>query len=362
MTKKKICLVIPSLHAGGMERVMSVLAGYFCSKSEFEVHLIMYGIKPELFYTIPSNISIHKPSFIFNNKFRIWYSIKTLCYLRNKIKNLNPDSILSFGEYWNSFVLLALYGYNLPIYVSDRCQPDKSLGAIHDTLRKCLYPRAKGIIIQTGQAKEIYRKILPEAKLHIIGNPIRIIAKDEFVIREKIVLSVGRLIHSKHHDELIKLFVEIKEPGWKLIIVGGNALKQKNLERLQLLVQELKAEDEVILTGSRQDVDGFYRKSKIFAFTSSSEGFPNVIGEAMSSGIPVVAFDCVAGPSEMIEDGINGYLVPLFDYNMFKNRLKSLMQDDQFRDSMSKNTVKIHKRFSKEVIADTFLKTILEES
>ena len=359
MVPKKLCLVIPSLHAGGMERVMSELANYFSLKPELEVHLVMYGIKPELFYPVNSNIIIHKPAFVFNNKFRNWFTIKTLFYIRKEIKYLSPDSILSFGEYWNNFVLIALFGLKFSICVSDRCQPDKSLGKFHNTLRKFLYSRTKGVIIQTKIAKEIYQKILPDFKLHVIGNPIRKIIGSELKNKENIVLSVGRLIQSKHHSELIKLFISINEPGWTLVIVGGDALKQKNFKQLQALISELNAEDKVILTGSREDVDDFYNKSKIFAFTSSSEGFPNVIGEAMSAGLPVVAFDCIAGPSEMIENGINGYLVPLFDYETFKNKLTMLMQDEILRIKMSNAAVDIQNNFSKELIAESFLKTLL---
>jgi glycosyltransferase involved in cell wall biosynthesis len=217
-----------------------------------------------------------------------------------------------------------------------------------------------GVIVQTKTAEGIYRKILPNTSLHVIGNPIRKISPIETIKKENIVLTVGRLIQSKHHDELIKLFVELNTPGWKLIIVGGDALRQSNFIKLQKLVSELNANDRVILTNNQNDVDIFYRRSKIFAFTSSSEGFPNVIGEALSAGLPVVAFDCIAGPSEMIEDGENGFLVPLFDFGFFKSKLVSLMQDDFMRDRMSKNAINIQNRFSKELISEIYLSTITQ--
>src|SRR5690606_4069636 len=89
--------------------------------------------------------------------------------------------------------------------------------------------------------------------------------------------------------------------------------------------------EKVLLLGKQTDVDHYYRQSKIFAFTSESEGFPNVIGEAMSAGLPVIAFDCVAGPSEMMTNEINGYLIPLFDYELFRKRLETLMKDEELR-------------------------------
>lgn len=357
--KKKLCLVIPSLHAGGMERVMSELAGYFSLNPELEVHLVMYGLKPELFYTIPLNVNIYQPEFVFNNKYRFWNTIKTFYFLRDKIKTIKPDSVLSFGEYWNSFVLIALVGLKISIFISDRCQPDKSLGHLHNFLRKILYPWATGVIVQTGIAKEIYQQLLPNARLFVIGNPIRKISIDNQGIREKIVLTVGRLIHSKHHDELIKLFVRINLPEWKLIIVGGDALKQKNTIRLQTLIEDLNATDRVILTGSSNDVDQFYRRSRIFAFSSSSEGFPNVIGEAMSAGLPVVAFDCIAGPSDMIKDGENGYLIPLFDFNSFEQKLRELMENELVQKEFGLKAQKKIDSFSVDAIGRQFYEILL---
>lgn len=358
--KRRICLVIPSLNAGGMERVMSELANYFCSRPELEVHLIMYGIKPELFYSIPSNLIIHKPNFKFNNKLRFWFSVKTLFFIRKKIKSINPDSVLSFGELWNNFVLIALLGLKFPVFVSDRCQPDKSLGRFHDTLRKYLYPKAKGVIVQTAKASEFYHNLIPKANIHVIGNPIKSISKKNNTIKENIILSVGRLIKTKHHDRLIRIFLNLNAPDWKLIILGGDALKQNNSERLEKLISAHNAQNRIFLKGSTKNVDDYYQKSKIFAFTSSSEGFPNVIGEALSACLPVVAYDCIAGPSEMIDDGVNGYLVPVFDDEIFQKRLQSLINSDNLSNIMGLNGSKSVEKFSVEIIGKQFFDLILK--
>jgi hypothetical protein len=76
-------------------------------------------------------------------------------FLRKKVKNIDPDTILSFGEYWNNLVLLSLYGLKYPVYISDRSQPDKDLGRVQNRLRDLLYPKAAGFIAQTSKAKEI---------------------------------------------------------------------------------------------------------------------------------------------------------------------------------------------------------------
>ena len=353
-SKEKICLVIHSLQAGGMERVMSELASFFANKGEIETHLVLYGINREIFYEIPDNVIIHKPKFIFNNKKRLISTLKTILYLRKTIKSVKPKSVLSFGEYWNNFVLLSTIGLRYRVFVSDRSQPDKSLGKFQDCLRQKLYPKATGLILQTEKAKEIYLRNNHHHNIAVIGNPIRTFNVSQKEIKEKIVIMVGRLINSKHQDKLIEIFANIGNTDWKLMLVGYDHLKQKNMDRLKQLAKDLNVDDKVIFTGKHNNVEELYGKSSIFAFTSSSEGFPNVIGEAMMSGLPVVAFDCVAGPSEMIQNGQNGFLVPLFDSKGFEEKLSLLMNDNQLRLKLGDNAKESIKRFSKDRICEDF--------
>lgn len=339
---------------------MSQLLNEFAEKTDAELHLILYGRSREVFYKIPESIIIHRPSFKFNNTYRLLFTLKTLSYLRKETKEINPDTILSFGEIWNNLVLLSLLRLNYPIYVSDRNKPGKSLGKLHDTLRKMLYPCATGVIAQTKQAKSFYEKIVDADKISIIGNPIKTVENKDNIKKENIVLSVGRLIESKHHDALIKLFLTINKLDWKLIIVGGDALKQNHSITLEKLIRDNNAEDRVILTGQQADVEYYYQKSKIFAFTSSSEGFPNVIGEAMSAGLPVISFDCVAGPSDMIENNVNGFLIDLFNYDEFEKNLSSLMEDENLRFRLGEEAKRSIKKFDRSAIADTYFNFITQ--
>lgn len=362
MSTKKLCLAIESLQAGGAERVMSELAVFFCRRNELEVHLIIYGKRPDIFYKLPDNIIIHKPESAFVNGLRYIYAIGRGIFLRQTIKKIKPDSILSFGEYWNSFVLLALIGLSFPVYISDRCSPNKKYGSFHSFLRKWLYPKARGIIAQTEKAKELYPLHFKNSNIRVINNPVHFIESSATpLLKENIVLTVGRLINTKNHDKLIELFCNISNPEWKLIIVGGDALKQKNMVRLKNLISSLNAESRVILTGYRHDIEMIYRSGKIFVFASLSEGFPNVIGEAMSFGLPVIAFDCIAGPSDMIIDGENGFLIPVNDYETFQSRLKQLMDDNSLIDKMGSRAVNEIKRLSIENIGLEYFDFIIPE-
>jgi GalNAc-alpha-(1->4)-GalNAc-alpha-(1->3)-diNAcBac-PP-undecaprenol alpha-1,4-N-acetyl-D-galactosaminyltransferase len=345
-----------------MERVMSELAGFFAINKEIELHLILYGITRDIFYRVPDNITIHTPFFIFNNKLRLLYTIKTLHFLRKTIKSINPYRILSFGELWNSFVLLSLFGLRYPVFISDRCNPEKKFTLFHEFLRKILYPKAAGIIAQTEKARQVYDMKALNNNIKVIGNPIREISGGVEHIRENYVLMIGRLIESKHQDKLIELFLKIRADDWKLILVGYDHLQQKNFDRLERIIKENNAENRVMLEGRQENVDSYYRRSKIFAFTSSSEGFPNVIGEAMSSGIPAVSFDCVAGPSEMIKDNYNGFLVPLYDYKQFGEKLEQLMKDNKLRQRLGEQAKKDIKQFSVESIGSKYLSFLLDQT
>ncbi len=357
--KKKVVLVIPSLQAGGMERVMAELAGYFAGKDYIDLHLVLYGIKRDIFYPLPPNISIHKPSFNFIPFLRLWSIVKTAFFLRKTISAIKPATVLSFGEYWNSFILLSLLWKKIPVFVSDRCQPDKKLKPLQEFLRKRLYPKSAGIVVQTSIAKTIYRQTIGHPNIKVIGNPIRSIDSNNNVPKENIVLTVGRLIKTKHHDRLIKMFAAINMPGWKLVIVGDDVPKQNNSRHLKRIIKELGMEERILLEGRQQNVEDYYNKSRVFAFTSSSEGFPNVVGEAQAAGLPVIAFDCMPGPSEMIANEQNGLLIPLFNYGLFKEKLELLMSDDKLRKKLgAKGKVSVRK-FAVDTIGASFEKFIL---
>lgn len=357
--KMKICLVIPSIQAGGMERVMAELASYFCNKKHLEIHLLLYGINPEIFFKLPDELIVHKPYFEFNNRLRFFSTVKRMFYVRSEIKKIDPVTVLSFGEYWNSFVLLSLTGLKYPVFISDRCSPEKRFSLFHTFLRRLLYPSAKGIIAQTARARSIYEAVFRHKNIRVIGNPLREIEQTDHVTKETSVLMVGRYIRSKKQDELIQIFLNIDKPGWKLILAGYDHLGQNFSEDLKKLIKSKNARQRIILTGKQANTDILYQSSMIFASTSVSEGFPNAIGEAMSAGLPVVAFDCVAGPSEMIADGENGYLIPLNDYDLFQLKLEMLMDDADLRERLGTRAKEDIKRFSVPTIGQLYLDFIM---
>jgi glycosyltransferase involved in cell wall biosynthesis len=160
---------------------------------------------------------------------------------------------------------------------------------------------------------------------------------------------------------LIEIFDRVNKDDWKLVIVGGDAIKQNGKKKLNQLIKEKGLTNRVILTGTVSDVEKYYRKSKIFAFTSSSEGFPNVIGEAMSAGLPVIAYDCVAGPSDMIDHQENGILTEQFDDDAFVEGLRILMKQEKLRVDFGEQAQKKVKQFSASSISVKVFNFITDE-
>jgi hypothetical protein len=119
-----------------------------------------------------------------------------MVFLRKTISRIAPCSILSFGEYWNSFVLLSLYNYSCTVFISDRCSPVKKFSRFHTFLRRWLYPRVQGIIAQTDKAKNLYHEQFNHNILQLLVILFTLF-RGFGTAKGKIVLTVGRLINSK---------------------------------------------------------------------------------------------------------------------------------------------------------------------
>lgn len=353
MENKRICLAIPSLNIGGMERVMIEIADFIKNNSDYEVTIIKLTRTEKNFYTIPNGVTLVEPDFLFNRKLRIYHSFKLLWFLIKTIRRIKPLSVLSFGEMYNSFVLLSSFFTNTKYFVSDRSQPNRKWGFFHEKMRKLIYGRANGIIAQTSYSKDFFEKELNHNNIQVIPNP----GRDHDYIKsdkENIILYVGRIIPNKKVDLLIDIFAKINNSEWQLWIVGDGPERQ----RIENQIQSSELKERITFFGAQKNVNDFYSKAKIFAFTSISEGFPNVLIEAHSYAVPTIAFDCVAGPSDIIDDGENGFLIPLLDTKTFEEKLALLMAHPNLIERMSTNALKSSKKYKVNVISEQFLKFI----
>lgn len=361
MIKKKIAFVTPSLALGGRERVLSLIINHFIEKGEVEVHLILYGKSREVKFQLNNGIIIHKPNFDYSAHSSFISLLKTLYFVRTTVKRLGIDIMVSFEEIWNRFALLATVGIGIRKVISNRNNPYRQYGMIDNILAKLLYPTVDILIAQTQIAKNVYTKKYTLKKCVVIGNPIESVENVNDTYREKIIITVGRLMASKNHLRLLSIFSKINRSDWRLMIVGGDFADHDIKSKLKKKILEYGLEGRVILTGSVTNINELLLKSSIFAFASSKEGFPNAVGEAMAAGVPVISYDCVAGPSEMIVDGVNGFLIPMFDDERFVDKLNFLIKNDAVRTMMGKNAMGSIKKFGSEKICEEFYNIILKE-
>jgi GalNAc-alpha-(1->4)-GalNAc-alpha-(1->3)-diNAcBac-PP-undecaprenol alpha-1,4-N-acetyl-D-galactosaminyltransferase len=117
-------------------------------------------------------------------------------------------------------------------------------------------------------------------------------------------------------------------------------------------------ENQIILAGNATNVSEYYNKSKIFAFTSNHEGFPNVITEAMSYGLACISTDCPYGPSEIINNNENGFLIPTGDQKALEIGLTELINKPELRDAFSKKAMQSVQAYNPIEIASDWSKLI----
>jgi GalNAc-alpha-(1->4)-GalNAc-alpha-(1->3)-diNAcBac-PP-undecaprenol alpha-1,4-N-acetyl-D-galactosaminyltransferase len=124
------------------------------------------------------------------------------------------------------------------------------------------------------------------SNLYKIGNPFYIHDNTlDMNVREKLIVNIGYLGGKKNQDLLIQFFADLNPiKDWKLYLVGTGPEKL----RIKKLIDDLELANQAYLMGSMKDTTKLLRQTQIFAFTSTSEGFPNVLGEAMASVLIVL--------------------------------------------------------------------------
>jgi len=351
--RKKIIFIIPSLTSGGAERVVTTLANELVQ--DFDVKIIqLYKSQP--FYKLNKNIKLDHCRESFDPNFTIYRSITNHFFMvRNiyKILKHHSDVTIGFTTTSNIYTVIASRLLKKPCIISERNNPSYSISNKYwNFIRKKIYPFADKIIVQTEDIKKYYLKTIGSDKLKILSNPIdpelTKHRNDNVIQKENIILNVGRLNEQKNQELLIKAFSNIPHIGWKLLIVGeGN---QRKL--YQKIIIELSEQENIRLLGRINSIHEEYSKAKVFAFTSNYEGFPNALIEAMYFGLPCVSTDCPTGPSELIEDNKNGFLIPMNNQKILEKKLTKLMNDEKLRKIFGENAKSRASVFEASIIAD----------
>lgn len=226
-------------------------------------------------------------------------------------------------------------------------------GVLRKVLKRWRYPKLKRLICLTQSDKEnYYDKYL--RSVSVIPNFTNFADVSVGSSDGKNILFVGRYNKMKGVDYLVNVIriSSVSCPGWRFTLFGEG--EQKDWLLNELSVNGLT--DVVTVNEPTANISTEYLNADIFILTSRNEGFPMVLLEAQAHGLPIISFDCETGPSEIISDQEDGFLIPTFDVNEFADKLILLANDEDLRLRMSQQALINRRKFSKEAIVQQWIK------
>jgi glycosyltransferase involved in cell wall biosynthesis len=296
---------------GGAERMMVSILNHFASE-EKEVHLIIFNNIGSLKASLDSRVVVHDLK-VTSVKHGLFKSFAELYRLK-------PDTIFSGIGHLN--IALAPFIPLLKMFLPNSCWVSRETNIASMKNKKSKYPKLfewlyrnvyknyDVIVAQSQDMKNDLEEHYPSAsaKAVVINNPIDIerveLLSREYQVEKINLINVGVLRQAKRHYLMLEVLSKLPE-NYHLTLVGSGAEE----ERLKDLVEERKLSNRVSFEGHKTNPYPYMKEADLFILTSEHEGFPNVLLEANALGLPVVAFACPGGITEIIKEGVNGFSV-----------------------------------------------------
>ncbi len=354
---------------GGIERVLVEKMNYLSTKYDYEVymitsdqgtHQIPYHLDANVKF-IDIGIRFHK-QYEFRGLRRILDARRRLRLfehrLSEQVRKIKPDVIVcTTADHVNS---IAKVKEHIPLIVESHSICSHTLGKKGFRQRYSTHLLLKGIAkaaclvsLTEGDAKD-WRRFT--SNVHVIPNIVHLNRGSVSSLSQKRVIFVGRFDYQKRPMEALLIWKKVYPsfPDWHLDIYGEG----EQLEDLEEAAQALHMNIHIHLPTDK--IFDSYQNSSILISTSLFEPFGLVIPEAMSCGVPVIAYDCPFGPSSIIDSGKDGYLIANNDVNAFVNTLSILMSDEEIRRRIGDSAVKASSRYSADIIMPKW-KLLFEE-
>lgn len=335
----KILLVIPDLSKGGASTAAAKLSTIFVQHGH-EVYIIIFHDPIEYEYS-GKLININVPlSTVMWNKLLIY--VKRVVRLRKWIKSLKPDLIISFTESANTVTIIANRGFNYRHKVRIGGEP-ANLPSHYKPLFS-LYKNAYKVVAVSNGIKEELEQKYHFTNIEVINNGIDMNYVDHkssepltIHIPQPYILSIGRLVKMKSFDNLIYAFNKAFKGLPIHLVIGGEGEERIYLESI---ISQLQLKDKVHLIGKVDNPFPLFKNVMFYTLSSSSsEGFPNILVEALACGCPIIATDCRYGPREILEDGKYGILVPPDNIDALAENMKLLYENGELRKKLQIKSV-----------------------
>ncbi len=347
--EKKIAFYIGSLRKGGAERVFVNLADYFQKEGYRVVMVTQYRFEEE--YDLPAGVG------------RILSDIGEQEVTKSRIRNFflrlnklhviwkteKPNLVLSCIGKNNFMAVVSTIGTDTEAVVSVVGEAAEEYPTkMMRMLANFLFPRAAGVILQTERSRGFFSKrvaaravVLPNSL-----NPVFIRPRFEGE-REKEIVSVGRMDANKNHEMQLCAFAALQPEfaDHTLTIYGDGELRPF----IEELAGKLGISERVRLPGVVPDIADRIGKASLFLLTSYSEGVSNALIEALALGLPVIATDVPSGGTEeLMEDGINGLIIPAGDQKALEQAMRKMLGDSAYADRLGREAAKIQERLAPE--------------
>lgn len=351
----KVLFVSGLMGNGGAERVISVLANGFVKLGYKASVVALMGGPCE--YELDSRVAYLPNKTDFSGKAK---RVKQrFVFLKECIHLEKPDLVVSFCTEINIYSIVALAGSKCPLVISERNDP-KSDPPWKTTrvLRWLLYRFADGFVFQTESARDYFSSKIAKRSV-VLPNPIKDGLPELFQgIRTKRIVTVARLHPQKNIPMLLESFSAFCNwhGDYVLEIFGDGPSK----DELQDMVRSLGISDKVVFHGFEPEASKLIADASMFVLSSNYEGIPNALLEAMAMGLPVIATDCpVGGPRSFIENGINGFLVPVGDTVALCDAMLEIAKSRELANTISAKAYEVRKTLSSKNVCAQWLKALV---
>ena len=213
-----------------------------------------------------------------------------------------------------------------------------------------VYPRLDVVSTLTeGDADDYRRHLEGRTRVVCMPNGVPELGGRRAALDAKVVVAAGRMGPQKGFDRLLPVWAKVarEHPDWELRIWGGG----KGIGKLRRQADELGIADSAHIMGFTSKLHEEFADSSLYVMSSRNEGFPMVLLEAMSAGLPVVSYDCPTGPRDIVREGVDGYVVPNGDGDALAAALGRLMDDAEMRKAFGAAAVEGAARYDIAAIA-----------
>lgn len=338
----KLVFHVPSLGGGGAERVWVLMANEMARRGHDTTLLVWNGQGPNATHRAANVELVDFGLPITAESFGKPGTLKGLWRMADFLRRHQPDAVFSAPEFANLMAAsaLALAGSRAHFFPSFHAAASLKAERVGSRLAQGLgalvASRATRMIaVSQGIAGDLEARGAPAKKLAVIHNPLpppslappasypwQIPLAAARAQGAPIIVTAGRLTDVKDHRALIEAFALLQlSRSARLVIFGEGPLRSD----LEALIVQRQLQGQVMLPGFVADPTACYQYADLFALTSKSEGFGNVLVEAMNAGVPVVSTDCPHGPREILQDGTLGALVPPGDVEALADAMSAML-------------------------------------